>query len=513
MGLAEIRSYDPPALDAFVGELLNDGFDVVEGSDGRKWQGPIDPAFAGLTDASTMVIHIRDGWPYKSPQILVEGLLAEHVGHDIVCLWRSDDNSLEWITLEGIRNRIADWCQRAVKGFDRHDLLLDAYLAFEGKDLALAAFDLPSLQPAGFIDGQWGNCHGVVEHDYLVSIGGGGGSKDSLRGRWYYRDDLPLPPPNIEAVRAALTSSQLKNLDRGIDRLLADQKGSIDFLLLITQHQGQHDVVAIRLRNDNGLSAKAMEPAPKDGATLIARAGRDADALQDKTVVVFGVGAIGGHTALMLAVSGLGKLELVDGERLRPGNVVRHLGNAADVGYHKVIVVAVSIERSAPWTTVDIHGTSPLDPGVIEPIIRRVDLAIDATGMANVTDALSRLSSQLKIPLVSVALYRNGTVARIRRQLVTDPPIAERRASTAFPLIPPAEPEEYQLEVGCSAPVFNAPPAACVIAAGLAASTAVDVLTGRMDSHCEFIQVIRADNELGHPFDSVGGYAIQHESL
>src|SRR5690606_3773402 len=62
-----------------------------------------------------------------------------------------------------------------------------------------------------------------------------------------------------------------------------------------------------------------------------------------------------------------------------------------------------------------------------------------------------------------------------------------------YPRIPPADAtvvEHVGVEVGCAAPINNAPPVAVVHAAAQAARAAVDVLTGRYALPDEHIEVL-----------------------
>ncbi|MFV1991729.1 MAG: hypothetical protein ACC652_13435, partial [Acidimicrobiales bacterium] len=300
--MAEIDTFDPAALDRFIEELMAAGFDADPGTDGRYWTGPIHPCLEKFTTTDQMTIEIRDGWPFRSPQVRADALQISHTGHDIVCLWRPDDHSLEWMTLDSIMDRIEEFCVRGERGFEEQDEMLDAWLAFEDSDLAMATFDLPSLKPEGFTGGQFGDCHAVQKSDYLIQIRRGKGAGDSLKGRWYYRADIAVPPPTLTAIKANLTSSQLKNLERGLERLIGGDSRGIDFAVVITKRESQRlEAVTIRFSVEgNELKSTAMEPAPNDEQTLILRAGPHAEALRSKHVVQFGLGAIGGHAALLL---------------------------------------------------------------------------------------------------------------------------------------------------------------------------------------------------------------------
>ena len=151
------------SLEEFAGQLAAGGFEPVVPSDLVRWRGPIHPAFSSLSEATTMDIVIRPGWPFQPPVLLVEGLDTNHstLG-GFVCMWRDGDPSLEWTTVPGFFSRTEAWCEKARNGWAGDDLGYDAFLNFHGQLRCVATFDLPKL---GIRIGRWGECHGAVNVD------------------------------------------------------------------------------------------------------------------------------------------------------------------------------------------------------------------------------------------------------------------------------------------------------------------------------------------------------------
>jgi molybdopterin/thiamine biosynthesis adenylyltransferase len=263
-------------------------------------------------------------------------------------------------------------------------------------------------------------------------------------------------------------------------------------------------VVVLRLSRDPGtgeVRSTACEVARVDHDVLVLRAGPDAPTLRGKSVVVFGVGAIGSHLGVLLARSGVGKLTLVDGQRLRPGDIVRHAAPDETVGVPKAYATQLTLRQYAPWTTTTFVAEAPWGPGKIRELCEGADLIVDATGSITFSDLLDRSLVDTEVPLLSVALYRGGDVARVRLVPRNGVRLHER-AEPQYRLIPtgPVEPAPVW-ETGCAAPVNNAPPASVASAAALAGRWAIELLAERTTESIDIVEVYQPIEE---PFDRIG---------
>ncbi len=212
-------------------------------------------------------------------------------------------------------------------------------------------------------------------------------------------------------------------------------------------------------------------------------------------------------TATLLAESGLGSLKLVDSDALLPGNVVRHVAGHGQVGAAKVLAVQAVIAEHAPWTEVTCFREAPGTPSEISERIDAAAIVIDTTGNEALVGSLAMVAKEMDIPLVSGALYRGGLIGRVHRQVLPgDTPIHLRENSTCYPIIPAGvESEDFATpQLGCSAPVNNAPPASVLACASLIAQAAIDVLMERFEFEDEVIDVYRPLLET--PFDHVGRF-------
>ena len=501
------------SLEEFASQLAELGFQSVVISGSSRWRGPVHPAFGALTDATTMDIVIRPGWPFQPPVLLVDGLDTNHSTLDgFVCMWREGDPSLEWTTAAGFLSRIEKWCENAEHDWQDDPLGYDAFLNFDVRKKLpnIATFDLPQL---GVRSGQWGECHGAVSGALMRVdiVPGRQQAANQLRCLWFHVGELSTPPPRrFSEVFRYLSRKQRRGLERALEERRRPEpfmvSGGVDFVLFCWEHMGRTDMLPMACEGTNGkVEAIALQPAPTDKSSLILRAGPDAPALRTLRAVLFGAGALGGYVGNTLAESGLGYLDIVDSDVLLPGNVVRHVAGHDLVGKAKVQAVRQVIEDHAPWTEFHEFAESPMVPGRIRELVAGADIVVNTTGNDAFTSALAMVAEEMEKPLVSGALYRGGNIARVQRQVLgTDTPIHLREEGEKYPLIPSGNGESdfATPALGCSAPVNNAPPSSVMSCASLIVQVVIDALAGRFEFNDEVIDVYRKTDEA--PFDRAG---------
>ena len=499
------------SLEEFISDLAAAGFEPVATSGAPRWRGPAHPAFGALTEATTMDVVIRPGWPFQPSVLLVDGLDTNHLTLDgFVCMWRDGDPSLEWTTVAGFFSRIERWCENAKRGWEDDPLGYDAFLNFSKQLPNIATFNLSELNLGV---GQWGECHGVVSGGPLrVDITPGRQhSANQLRCLWFQVGELETPPPRqFSEVFRSLSRNQRKGLERALeDRRRPEPfvaSGGVDLVLFCWERLDRTDLLVMACEGTaENMEAIALQPAPTDEKSLILRAGSDAPMLRTVRVTMFGAGALGGHVGSTLAESGLGHLDIVDSDVLLPGNVVRHVAGHDQVGKPKVQAVRQMVANHAPWTEVDEFLESPMTPGRIGQLIASADIIVNTTGNDAFTGALAMVAERLGTPLVSGALYRGGNIARVQRQVLDgDTPIHLREEGARYPIIPVGDGQEdfATPELGCSAPVNNAPPASVMACASLIVQVTLDALTGRYEFNDEVIYVYRSIPEA--PFNKIG---------
>ena len=516
------QSAEPERLRAFVAELEADGFKRVASV---AWEGPIRRSLVegGHTDADGMVIIVRPSWPYVPPLIHVPGIAAWHADQEKLCIWQADDNSQRWVTLQGLYDRVDEWVADADRGFAGVENARNPEIYWqEPWETVVGLVNMNNLLDGRPGDGQHGEFHftdatsadgrrsPVVVYDLragaftaMTNLPNGVEHHRYVRGRWLYRSSLPHPPRTLDELRSFLTEKQLQRLDKDLrDRPLVmfglfwpNQAGLVGTVLLSqATADGERTNYLVALR-------------PKGRDALLLRAGPDAEILQQSSVAVLGVGAIGSHVAEQLVRAGIGRLRLLDGDLLWPTNLIRH---AAPPGTPAATPKTVALKEHLaqyPWIDIDLP-----DPGEgyrwtiagLTEALESADLTIDATGHAGLAELAARVAHDAGRDYVSVALFRGGSVARIRRQARDDDtPLLQRPHLDAYPEIPPLteEAEYVGTETGCLAHVHNAPPVSVALAAALAAEVAIDHLSGRSNQPDEIIEVIRPGDP---PFDRPG---------
>jgi molybdopterin/thiamine biosynthesis adenylyltransferase len=115
-----------------------------------------------------------------------------------------------------------------------------------------------------------------------------------------------------------------------------------------------------------------------------------ARALFDRHVVVIGCGSLGSSTAARLARAGVGRIDLVDPERLAWSNVGRHELGADAVGSCKAEALAARIRRDLPHIEVIAHVSTAhrfmIDE---EEVLDEADLVICATASWDAESAIN----------------------------------------------------------------------------------------------------------------------------
>jgi molybdopterin/thiamine biosynthesis adenylyltransferase len=107
----------------------------------------------------------------------------------------------------------------------------------------------------------------------------------------------------------------------------------------------------------------------------------ETDLLKDRSVLIIGLGTGGMMVAIELAKAGVGKLVLVDHDRLKIGNISRHGAGISFVGRKKVAAARDLILETNPLVTVETYDVKANEENeeLLRTLTGKADLIICAT--------------------------------------------------------------------------------------------------------------------------------------
>ena len=121
-------------------------------------------------------------------------------------------------------------------------------------------------------------------------------------------------------------------------------------------------------------------------------------------VLVIGAGGIGSPVIQYLAAAGIGRLTVVDDDRVALSNLQRQtLFATRDIGHAKVVAAANAVQRLNP--DVDFRPVDRrIDAGTAPALLAGVEVAIDGTDSFATRLAVADAALAARVPLVSAAV-------------------------------------------------------------------------------------------------------------
>ncbi|GHA12899.1 molybdopterin-synthase adenylyltransferase MoeB [Oceanisphaera arctica] len=130
------------------------------------------------------------------------------------------------------------------------------------------------------------------------------------------------------------------------------------------------------------------------------------EALKNAAVLIIGAGGLGCAAAQYLAVAGVGRITLVDHDRVELSNLQRQvLHQDSDIGRLKVDSAADSLHAANPYIKVVTHACDA-DEALLSQLIPQHQLVLDGTDNLETRQRVNRLCFAAKVPLVSAAVIR-----------------------------------------------------------------------------------------------------------
>ncbi|MBF0688599.1 MAG: ThiF family adenylyltransferase [Cellulomonas sp.] len=138
--------------------------------------------------------------------------------------------------------------------------------------------------------------------------------------------------------------------------------------------------------------------------------------LQARRVVLAGAGSIGGAVGETLAAYGVGRIDLVDPDRLLWHNTVRHVLGPQSVGRTKVSALAEHINARWPQTRAVGHTLDVVEEAHhLRPLLEGADLVVCAADGIAPRRAVSHLARRAHLPAVLVCVLDDGGVGEVLR--------------------------------------------------------------------------------------------------
>ena len=137
--------------------------------------------------------------------------------------------------------------------------------------------------------------------------------------------------------------------------------------------------------------------------------------LRASRVLIVGCGGLGVPVVSYLAGAGVGRLGLVDSDRLEPSNLHRQTMYAlADVGQLKVELAAARVHALNPEVDVRIHNVR-LDATNAAEIVAQYDLIIDCSDNFSTKFLLNDVCVQQRLPAIFSSVYQyEGQIQVVR---------------------------------------------------------------------------------------------------
>ena len=127
--------------------------------------------------------------------------------------------------------------------------------------------------------------------------------------------------------------------------------------------------------------------------------------IKNAHVLLVGLGGLGSPAAYYLAMAGVGRLSLVDGDFLALDNFNRQiLYEYKDVKQKKVFCAQEKLRKINPFIEVRAHDVH-LDATNYSAIVKGVDLIVDATDNFPTTYLLHDVAYQRRINLIQANIY------------------------------------------------------------------------------------------------------------
>lgn len=128
--------------------------------------------------------------------------------------------------------------------------------------------------------------------------------------------------------------------------------------------------------------------------------------LQSSSVLIIGIGGLGTPAALYLAAAGIGRLGLVDNDKVELSNLQRQiLHYTSDIGQLKVLSAAQKLERFNPDIVIEQHPVMVSSDNIMA-LIQPYDFIIDAVDNFSSKFLINDACVKLKKPFCHAGVFQ-----------------------------------------------------------------------------------------------------------
>ena len=133
------------------------------------------------------------------------------------------------------------------------------------------------------------------------------------------------------------------------------------------------------MRSSASLEAVDMLPTKEEWIkALTERHGEELQkSFSSTTVAICGLGGLGSNIAIALARAGIGKLILIDFDRVDITNLHRQQYKADQIGMYKTVVLAENLKEIAPYVSLEIHTERIAEDNAVT-LLRDADIICEA---------------------------------------------------------------------------------------------------------------------------------------
>lgn len=454
--MTEVDEFFQSAHDDLIYELEAHGFVPA---DQDSWTGEI------ATPSKAWRVRVEFSWPYPAhpPRVFVEDdkPLSWHQNADgSLCLYsQTSPGAFPWFAHGALLDQIRGWLEKDATNWvgDFPDLDLERYWTPNTRFALLVHDELPA-------EGDYWVRFDRLPHSALVQSGYSWPprkrpkSHKHLYGWSVDIGEVATPPRSWVELCTELKDSA------EVEGFLRERRADL-LLLRYTRggHRGVLGLVPVPGSSNRELQFRSVSCASRSPETMALRTGFQSSELREKRVTIIGVGAIGSFIAEGLFRSGIRRLLLVDGDRLRPGNLVRHAASVSLVGKPKAKAMAETLGTPALALAARVDSLE-----LAMQLIESSDLVIDATGNEVVTQLLAEAGRVSGESILSVYLANQG-----RSKVIEVLPSVTEARFIPQEMAPTAS---DGVESGCGDPVSVTPPFAVMEVAAMACRIATAML-------------------------------------